>query len=56
MIPDFDAYEFLRRFDAGEFDANLPQEIENLSAEELEQLALVVASRVRPRANKSQLC
>jgi len=55
-MPDFEAYEFLRRFDAGEFDTNLPQEIESLSSEELEQLALVVASRVRRRANESQLC
>jgi hypothetical protein len=50
MMPDFDAYEFLRRFDAGELDTNLPQKIERLSAEQVEQLAFVLATKLRSRA------
>ena len=50
MMPDFDAYEFLRRFHAGELDINLPQEIENLSTDQLEQLALVLAGRLTRKA------
>jgi hypothetical protein len=47
MMPEFDAFEFLRRFDAGELDSNLAQEIEDLSADQMEQLALVLASKLR---------
>ena len=47
MMPDFDAYEFLRRFEAGELDADLCHEIDDLSQEQLEQLAFVLAGKLR---------
>jgi hypothetical protein len=50
MMPDFDAYEFLRRFEVGELDSDLAQEIENLSAEQLEQLAFVLVGKLRRKA------
>jgi len=50
MMPDFDAYEFLRRYDIGELDSDLAQEIENLSAEQMEELAFVLAGKLRSKA------
>lgn len=50
-MPDFDAYEFLRRFDAGEFDLSLPKEIANLTESELEQLALIVTNNMRAKSS-----
>lgn len=50
MMPDFDPYEFLRKFDVGELDSDLTQEIENLSADQLEELAFVLAGKLRSKA------
>jgi hypothetical protein len=46
-MREFDAAEFLRRLDAGEFDANLCDVLDNLSEIEAEQLALLLNGRLR---------
>jgi hypothetical protein len=49
IMPEFDAAEFLRRLDAGEFDANLCDVLDHLSEMEAEQLALLLNGRLRVR-------
>ena len=46
----FDPADFLRRQEAGEFDATLPNEIDKLSLSELEELAIMLASHLRAKA------
>ena len=43
----FDAVDFIRRQEAGEFDETLETEIEKLSLMELEELAFLVLSQRR---------
>ncbi|HLH38842.1 MAG TPA: hypothetical protein VKX39_06815 [Bryobacteraceae bacterium] len=46
----FDAADFIRRQEAGEFDATLSMEIDKLSLLELEELAFLVLSQRRAKA------
>lgn len=49
-MDEFDPYDFLRRMEEGEFDVNLPEEVDSLSADELEQLALVITGQILAKA------
>lgn len=48
--PKFDAADFMRRQEAGEFDSTLADEIDKLSLAELEELAFLVASQLKTKA------
>ena len=48
--PKFEAENFLRRLEAGEFDEDIRGEIEKLTESELEELALIVVGQLRVKA------
>lgn len=49
-VSEFNPEEFLRRLHAGEFDGVLLDEVDKLSEDELEQLALLLTRRMRAKA------
>jgi hypothetical protein len=52
MREEFSPEEFLRRLDAGVFDARLSEEIRKLSTEQLTQVAVLMARRLRERGSR----
>ena len=48
--PKFNAGDFIRRLESGEFDGALGDELDKLTPFELEELALMLASRSRAKA------
>lgn len=49
-MSEFDAAKFLRKLDSGELDAKLCEVLDNLTDEEVEELALLLNSQLRARA------
>lgn len=47
---EFNAAEFIRRLEAGEFDKTLRNEIDQLSEYEIEELAFLLTGRLRANA------
>jgi hypothetical protein len=46
MTSAFDAEEFFRSLVAGEFDQRLREKVRNLTREQLEEVALLMAGRI----------
>jgi endo-alpha-1,4-polygalactosaminidase (GH114 family) len=49
-VSEFNPAEFLRRLDDGEFDGVLIDEVDKLSEEEVEELALMLTRQMRVEA------
>jgi len=49
----FNPKEFLRRLDEGVFDGRLHEELRKLSTDQLEQIAILVARRLRGEAKST---